>query len=139
MSDQATALQKLHTTLVDLLSGYEEAVANATTITPVYRDMQSFHERQRAELATAMAAAGAAVDQSGSMMSTVQKTVVNIRAAVTGIDENALPSFIRGEQQVLSAYHDAIRDAPTTRSFLQKQRQALLEKIVELENTQPVI
>jgi uncharacterized protein (TIGR02284 family) len=139
MSDQTTALQSLHTTLVDLLNGYEEAVANATTMTPVYQDMLSFHASQRAELASVLESVGAPVDQSGSMMSTVQKTVVGIRAAVTGIDETALPSFIRGEQQILTAYHDAIKDAPTSRTFLQKQRQALMDKIVELENMRPSI
>jgi uncharacterized protein (TIGR02284 family) len=139
MSDQENALKSLHTTLVDLINGYEEAVANATTMAPVYRDMLAFHSRQRLELEGVIGTAGGHVDQSGSMMSTVQKTVVNIRAAVTGIDENALPSFIRGEQQIVSAYNDAIKNAPTARLILQKQRQALLQKIAELENMQPVL
>jgi len=73
------------------------------------REMMALRDRHHAELHQALIKLGEKPDDSGSFMSTVQKVVIDVRAAVTGLNENALPSFIRGEENILDLYDDALK------------------------------
>ena len=69
-------------------------------------------------------------------MATVHKTVTSVRAAVTGLDEDALTPFISGEKKIPEYYHSAIEEADanaTTRDMLIEQQSALMAKVSEMQ------
>jgi uncharacterized protein (TIGR02284 family) len=140
MADDISALKSLRTTLIDSLNGYQEALqdSNDGGLEPVFRDMIGLRTRHIGELAAIVRQTGETIDDTGSFMTTVHKTVVSIRAAVTGLDAAALPAFISGEQRNIQAYDQAVQDAPAYRAQIQKQRQELADRIAELERMQPV-
>ena len=122
MSD---ALEKLHTTLLDTRDGYTAAErdAESESLRTLFRRIIDLHERNHAEIHSALAAQGKEPDDGRSLMATVHKAAVGIRAAVTGIDRSALEPFISGEEQVVKAYDAAIgeADAPTA-GMLRRQK-----------------
>jgi Domain of unknown function (DUF2383) len=44
-------------------------------------------------------------------MGTVHKTVISVRSATTGLDENSLSSFASGEERIIDKYDEALADA----------------------------
>jgi uncharacterized protein (TIGR02284 family) len=135
MAEAIDALKRLNTVLVDSLNGYNEAFkdANLSEMAPLFADMITFRTRQVAELNAKLIATGECVDNSGSYMSLVHKTVIGIRAAVLGLDASVLPAFIGGEKRILDAYDEALSKAPQYRAFIQAQKQELLNVIQEME------
>jgi uncharacterized protein (TIGR02284 family) len=115
----ADSLKKLHTTLVDNRNGYQEAVKDADqpAFKALFEEMLALKEKDHAELHSALRKLGEQPDESGSFMSTVHKTVIGVRAAVTGLGPNALSSFVMGEEQVWTSTIARSRKArPTPRS-----------------------
>jgi hypothetical protein len=69
-------------------------------------------------------------------MSAVQKVVIDVRAAITGIDKDTLPSFIRGEEAILEKYDDAMQDVSGDAAAvetLRKQRADVELKVTEMK------
>lgn len=134
----ADSLKTLHTALVDARNGYQEAARDAETpaLKAFFTDMIALRERDHAELHDALRRMGETPDESGSFMSTVHQTVIRVRAAVTGLDRNALSSFVSGEEQILSDYDEALKDCatdPAITATLRRQRETLLTKIAEMK------
>ena len=95
-------------------------------------------ERHHAEIHEALAERGDEPEDGRSIMATVHKAAVGLRAAVTGIDESALAPFIKGEESVLEEYDAAIAEAPgPAAEMLQRQRReavAMIEAMRAIEN-----
>jgi uncharacterized protein (TIGR02284 family) len=132
-----SSLKKLHTALVDARKGYETAYndTEAPQMKALFQSMMKLHGDAHAELHTALAKRGEAVDDGGSYMATVHEAVISIRAAITGLDQNALDSFADGEEKLLDYYDKAIADASgsgTEMQMLQKQRNALAARIAAM-------
>lgn len=110
MASYFDALTYLHTALIDSRNGYEEAVkeAEGKGLTPLFRDMVALRGRDAAELGQHLTQLGAAVDESGSFMSTVHRAVISFRSIFTELDESVLPGLIDGEERILGYYNDAI-------------------------------
>ncbi len=135
-------LTKLHTTLIDTERGYEEAIKDAgeSNLIPLLREMRDLHSRHHTELHYILLGMGVTPDDSGSFMSIVHKVVIDMRAAITGIDEKTLPSFIDGEENIVDLYRDALQESqsePTTVEILNRQKQALEEQISKMKVMQP--
>jgi uncharacterized protein (TIGR02284 family) len=132
----AESLKKLHTDLVDNRNGYEEAVKDAEPpLKAFFAEMVALKEKDHAELHGALSRLGEKPDEDGSFMSTVHKTVISVRAAVTGLGTNALSSFVMGEEQIVDAYDTALKDFasdPEIVATLTRQKATLLTKIAQM-------
>jgi uncharacterized protein (TIGR02284 family) len=132
----ADSLKKLHTDLVDNRNGYEEAVKDAELpLKAFFAEMVALKEKDHAELHGALTRLGEKPDEDGSLMSTVHKTVISVRAAVTGLGTSALSSFVMGEEQIVDAYDTALKDFasdPEIVATLTRQKATLLTKIAQM-------
>ena len=133
----AESLKKLHTDLVDNRNGYEEAVKDAEPpLKAFFAEMAALKEKDHAELHGALSRLGEKPEEDGSFMSTVHKTVISVRAAVTGLGTNALSSFVMGEEQIVDAYDTALKDFasdPEIVATLTRQKATLLTKIEQMK------
>lgn len=133
-----SSLKSLRKALIDARKGYETASSNAETpgMEAFFRNMIALHEKAQGEINTILAGCGEAAGEDGSFMAVVHKTVIAVRSAVTGLDEDALSSFADGEARIVESYNTAIEDnageiaAVTT---LKRQRSALLARIAEMK------
>jgi uncharacterized protein (TIGR02284 family) len=136
MADQS--LKALHTMLVDADAGYIEAANDATepSIAALFRDMVDLHRRHHTELHSALIASGESVNDRESLMATVNKNVVWVRSALTGLNSAALASFVGGEERIVAEYEGAMEHAkggaPAVVELLTRQEQALLGQIMKM-------
>lgn len=138
MSNHLDLLTGLHTALVDSRNGYEEALEDAEGkgMTPLFRSMIVMRRTDADELATVLVAAGEKVDESGSFMSTVHRTVISIRSLFGGLDESVLPGLIDGEKRILKRYDEALTATPAAqpeRALLETQRTRVAGKIADMQ------
>jgi len=133
MTDHVDSLKSLHTALVDSRNGYEEALEDAEGkgLTPLFRDMISLRNKHAAELAEHLRALGEKVDNEGSFMSTVHRTVISIRSVLTGLDDSILPGLIDGEERIIGYYDEAIAESPEYDTLV-RQREAVSAKVAEM-------
>jgi uncharacterized protein (TIGR02284 family) len=88
-----------------------------------------------AEIAGPLTSLGEKPDADGSFMSTVHRTVIDVRSYVTGLDESVLPSLISGEERILGYYDDALTKSAAGNpeyAILVDQRAKLIAKIDEM-------
>lgn len=123
-----TQLQDLHTALIDANEGYEKAIEKAEVpgVLSMFKEMHALHSRAHADLHRALSNAGEQPDDDGSFMSTVHRAAISVRSAVSGIDEDALPSFADGEDRIGEKYNEAIEDESdgSIKAMLQSHRSA---------------
>ena len=134
----AEALKSLHTTLIDAEKGYETAIADAQApeMKALFERLSALHARGHGDVHAMLLARGERPDESGSFLSLVHKTVVNVRSAIKGLDRTSLPSFVDGEERIVHGYDAAIAEAGESDSAgetLRKDRQALLSVIAEMK------
>ena len=131
-------LASLHTMLIDTRSGYEEAAkdAKASDMAEFFRDMAALRSEDHDEIHRCLVAHGAHPDENGSFMASIHQTVIGLRAALTGLDRNALGSFASGEEHVLKAYDEALnhnRDRPELAAILARQRQRVAGMVEQMK------
>lgn len=103
------ALVTLHQRTVDTLKGYMKMVDKAEPeFLPVAQRFHDLHVRHAAALAGKLSAMGVAVDPDGTLMGTINETVVGLRAFFDEIDEDVMSSIRNGENHVLEAFDDAL-------------------------------
>lgn len=138
---ELSSAQKLHTQLIDAIHGYDEGIEHAEA--DVKGDlvaMKQRHTRHADELAAAIRVHDGEASKEGSWMSTVQETVMNVRAWLTGIDDGVLPAVIRGERTLLEQYDTAIEDTTAVISLntiLRNQRAEVANAVRSLEARAP--
>ncbi len=69
-------------------------------------------------------------------MSIVHKVVIDMRAAITGLDEKALPSFVSGEESIIGLYDAALQECRSdtkTVEILNHQKQDLETQISKMK------
>lgn len=110
MNDTVATLTDLHTSLVDAVKGYDEAVsdAEAPEMSAQFAHMRSLHAEAVHQISGILDGLGISRNEDGSFMSTVHRTVISLRSMVTGLGPNSLPAFISGEQLLLEKYGKAI-------------------------------
>ncbi len=106
-------LETLYTRVVDARAGFETMVEKAE---PEFRptaiaflDLHTAHAREIAALVTRH---GGTPDADGSLMSTVNRAVVSVRAMFDEIDDDVMSQIRDGEGHVLDAFDEAIRAEP---------------------------
>ena len=136
MADHIDHMKNLHTTVVDARKGYEEALKDAEGkgLTPLFQEMISLHQKHADALAADLGRHGEHVDDTGSFLSTVHRTVISIRSLFGGLDESILPGLIDGEERIVGYYDEALRDCPVEETAtLSNQRAALQQKIDQMK------
>ncbi len=136
-TELASDLESLHTRAIDARHGYEEALeqAEGKGLTPLFRKMIALHGTNAAELEAELARLGRNTDRDGSFMSTVHRTIMDIRSLFGGLDASVLPGLIDGEQRNLERYDEVLRDPdidPPARERLAAQRERLAEAIATM-------
>jgi len=131
------SLKTLQTELVDAHHGYEEALKDSKDgeVVSLLRQIDALHTEASAEIHDALAAAGEPDNEDGSLMSFVHRTVISVRAAITGLGPDSLPSFASGEQRILDAYDSAIQDSqpyPEIARGLEVQKSRLLAMVARM-------
>ena len=142
MKTDVEALTSLHTTLIDSLHGYTEALnqSDDATIKPLLRDMITIRQSAADEIGDVLTGLGETVSNEGSILSTVHHAVISIRSLFSGVNETMLPGLIDGEQRILGYYDEALTVAPVDgpeRALLVHQRMTLESKIAELQAKSP--
>jgi uncharacterized protein (TIGR02284 family) len=136
MADHIDHMKSLHTTVVDARNGYEEALKDAggKGLTALFQDMITLHQSHADALAADLTKHGEKVDDTGSFLSTIHRTVISIRSLFGGLDESILPGLIDGEERVVGYYDEALTDCPPSETAtLAKQRAELQAKIAEMK------
>jgi uncharacterized protein (TIGR02284 family) len=135
--DTLDHLKTLHTAAIDARNGYQEALEDAEGrgCSALFRDMIALHEGNARALAAELTKAGETPDDSGSFMSVVHQTIMNVRSLFNGLDESVLPGLIDGEKRNVSKYDDALRtvSGQTTTAMLNAQRKQIQQKIMQME------
>ena len=83
-----------------------------------------------------MISQGETVDNSGSLLSSVHRTIITIASVLTGLDESILPGLIDGEKRILSYYDDVLATSlPESSEYaaLLKQRVNLMGIVEEMQ------
>lgn len=102
------ALLALHTRTLDSLAGFETMVQKAEpAFLMVAESFRALHARHAASLAGYLAANGHAAEATGSLMGTINQTVVSVRSWFDEIDADLMSSIRNGEAHVLRAF-DAV-------------------------------
>jgi uncharacterized protein (TIGR02284 family) len=133
-----TSLKSLHTALIDAEEGYDTAVrdADGPEMRAVFEELRTLHQEAHADVHAMLVGNGEQPDETGSFMSMVHKTVVSVRAALTGLDRPSLTSFASGEERILNDYDAAIEesrgDAPVV-DRLRRHRDALQEVVSRMK------
>jgi uncharacterized protein (TIGR02284 family) len=105
-------------------------------MTPLFTTMVGLHQKHANELATALHAAGQPAEDDGSFMSTVHRTVINIRSLFGGLGQSVLPGLIDGETRNVSAYDKALDETGVPadiRTLLTRQRGELQAAIQTMQ------
>jgi len=128
--DLLDQLRSLHTAAIDARNGYEEARDDAehSVARPLFQEMIAVHTKNADDLSHVLQRSGAPVGDAGSFMTTVNRTVMNLRALLGGLGGNVVPALIDAEKHNLSRYDGVLKsaDAPAdVREILLKNRERL--------------
>lgn len=139
MTDELQSVVELRTTLIDANRGYEEGatLTEDQHIRSLLLQLRDLHAEHIQELTVALTARGVAEPEEGSLMTTVHKAILNLRALFTGLNENILPGLIDGEERIVEDYRDAVEDnaADTVLAdLLRVQCQRLQDEILRLRS-----
>ena len=138
MSEHTQNLKTLHTLLIDSRNGYDEAFkdANGTGLASLFRNMMVFHNHSAEALGAYLNSVGEAVDDRGSVMTTVNRTIMSIRSMFGALDESILPGLIDGEKRIAGHYDAALTTCPADAPelpVLHNQRESLQAKIAQMQ------
>lgn len=137
MTDRISNLASLHTALIDSRNGYDEAFVEAEGkgLSGLFREMMSIHKHHSEAVASYLKSLDQPIDENGSFMTTVNRTVISVRSLFGGLDESVLPGLIDGEERIVKTYDTAIATSPPgtpEHEVLVEQRRVLQSKIAEM-------
>jgi uncharacterized protein (TIGR02284 family) len=138
MADLVDQLKSLHTRAIDALHGYGEALAQAEGkgMTPLFKEMIAIHTRNSDELAMDLRGMGEKANDDGSFMSTIHRTIMDIRSLFGGLGESVLPGLIDGEKRNVESYDEILKDLDIPahlREHLVQQRVRLESAVSDME------
>lgn len=128
------SLAALHQMLIDSRNGYEEAVtvSQEGDLSGLFRQMVNIRKGAISEIEQLLSAGGDAVSGSESIMSTVNRVIVDIRSMLTGLTATTIPAFVESEELILKQYDETIAkfNAPALELVpLLQQRDLLMAKV----------
>lgn len=132
------SLKSLHTGAIDARNGYKEALdeAGGKGVTHLFRDMIDLHDGHAGELARELIKANEIPDETGSFMTVVHKTIMDVRSLFNGLDESVLPGLIDGEKRNIAKYDEAIKVAKAPSNvagMLIQHRDGILQEIARMQ------
>lgn len=103
------ALVTLHTRTVDSRIGLEKMLEKAEPdFRPVVQQFHAVHDAHAGAIANILSARGCTVDDDGSIMGSINRTVIAIRALFDDVGADLLTAIHDGERHVLDAFSIAI-------------------------------
>jgi hypothetical protein len=106
-SEALDALASLHRRIADARAGFDTMVEHAEAeFRPTAERFQGLHARHAGRIAALLQENGREAE--GSLMGTVNKTVVSLRAFFDRIDSDIVAEIRSGEEHVLSAFDEAL-------------------------------
>ena len=139
MTDKTAALETLHVRLIDSRDGYADALEHVSnpSLKSTITELHQHRVRDAQALRQHLVAAGADIDEDGSLLAAAHRTFLDLKDKVTGSDDSAiLAEIVRGEKQLLEAYDDAREAsgaADPAYSVLTEQKAALAQAIAQIE------
>ncbi|QBF30675.1 DUF2383 domain-containing protein [Thalassococcus sp. S3] len=104
-------LQTIVTRSRDALSGYSIIVDEAEPeIRAVAQSLRGLHENHVAELSGMLRGFGVTPDLNGSLMPTVNDTMISLQALVGDVDADALERMYESEVEVLKSFDEALEE-----------------------------
>jgi uncharacterized protein (TIGR02284 family) len=137
MANTFDEIEHLRTRLIDASSGYHEGadLAERADIVALFISLRDMHDRHAHVLSVMLAERGVEDDDDESLLAVVHKSILTVRALVTGLDENVIHGLIDGEERIITLYDRAldslVNDAPL-RATLAEQRAELEHRILEM-------
>ena len=125
-SHDITVTNTLIATTLDSMKGYREAADDSTVATheQFFREMSDERSRVASDLQAHVRALGGEAETESSTAGGAHRTWLDIKAAVTGKDEQAVINEVeRGEDYIRDKFQAAIDDdelSPETRGVLEK-------------------
>ena len=138
-ADLLDHLKSLHTAAIDARNGYQEALKDAgkpDDLMGVFADMAALHQANADEIKS-LIAANEQPDEDGSFMSTIHRTIMDVRALFGGLDESVLTGLIDGEKRNLSHYDEALACAAgdsEVAAVLRGERDRIFAAITKLQS-----
>ncbi|MCB1485504.1 MAG: DUF2383 domain-containing protein [Hyphomicrobiaceae bacterium] len=132
-------LKTLHTALIDSRNGYEEALTQAEGGDHIilFQELIAAHQTSTVEIEQRVAALGETPDISGSFMSTINRTMMDVRALFTGLGDAVLPALISSEKRNIELYDAALKVSGADYApILSANRESLIELIGKMERLQ---
>ncbi len=109
--DQITTLNTLIATLIDSVTGYEDAAANAegSRFQEIFRERASERTRVVEDLRSEVRRLGGNPEDDGSFMGKTHQRFLDLKAAVTGRDDQAVINEVeRGEDYLKEKFETAL-------------------------------
>ena len=110
-SDEISTLNTLIATTIDSITGYEDAAANseAGRFQEMFRDRATERQRVVEELRSEVRRLGGNPEDDGSFMGKTHQRFLDLKAAVTGRDEQAIINEVeRGEDYLKEKFETAL-------------------------------
>ena len=125
MDARIETTQTLLSQTVDARAGLDKMVEKAEPgFRPIALKLRETHHQHAERIAAIVTAIGGDADTDGTVFSTVNRTVVSLRALFDDIDAGAMDGVRDGEARVLEAFDEAIEahDASRHRDELVQMR-----------------
>ena len=111
-TNEISTLNKLITTTIDSINGYEDAATNseAGRFMQIFRDRASERQRIVEDLRTEVRRLGGEPETGGSFMGATHQRWLDLKAAITGRDEKSIINEVeRGEDYLKSTWQSALQ------------------------------
>ena len=110
-SDEISTLNTLIATTIDSVTGYEDAASNSeeSRFTQIFRDRASERQRVVEDLRAEVRRLGGNPEDDGSFMGKTHQRFLDLKAAVTGRDDQAIINEVeRGEDYLKEKFETAL-------------------------------
>ena len=113
-TDEITTLNTLTNTLIDSVTGFEDAAANLEGndhLREMFRERASERSRAVEELRSEVRRLGGNPEDDGSFLGKTHQRFLDLKAAITGRDEKAIINEVeRGEDYLKEKFETALND-----------------------------
>src|SRR3982751_1379232 len=129
--EEITTLNTLIATLIDSVTGYEDAAANseAGRFQQLFRQRAGERQRVVEELRAEVRRLGGNPEDDGSFMGKTHQRFLDLKAAVTGRDDQAIINEVeRGEDYLKEKFETALNSghlSPESRSVIERTFQSV--------------
>ena len=110
-ADEITTLNTITNTLIDSVTGYEDAAGTiqSTSFQQMFRERASERSRAAEELRAEVRRLGGNPEDDGSLLGKTHQRFLDLKAAITGRDEKAIVNEVeRGEDYLKEKFETAI-------------------------------